>query len=552
VTALLRTPLDRLIEKATGFTLSPAQRALVAIGTGKRLQDLRGEVRAAAEQALGYERGPNEAMSALYCACGARAGKTLICSYLATWRALVVDLSGTAPGEMVKVGFLSASMKQAEAALRYSRSFISACGLDRIVMGKGSLHRFVIRREGGRLIEFSLMRGNAGGDPIAGSWWAALVVNECAVAVDPSGGQPILLDEIERAVRPRLLPARGASPGGLFIMESTGRSDAGPAWDRVRDNYGKPEADTVIFRASTLTLRPDDEALRRLVEREYLRDPESAQREFEAEFSPVGGGASYVFTRAVLDPIALDTMDVNQPPAAQLESYAGVDLAFTADGSALAIVRKRSPTDFHLAALRRWRPTRHAPLQPSVVIGELLDELERHGTRTVVADVHHFAQLAEAAAQRRNIRVLAAPNGAQGKCATHDAALELFSGGNFKMGRDHLLLRSLMRIVATRTPDGAVKIRSPRGKSGHGDDASALVLAAYAAHLYGGHRRDPAFVPRAPSIGMQQLGILDSNGQRIGPSAAEFSINAYGHAEARPARPRSDWEGRGTFDKGGF
>lgn len=540
MTALLATPLPRLAARATGFKLSPTQIALLSIGTGLGLARLAGDVRAAAVQALGYSRGPSRPPRVLFINPGARSGKTMLSAYLATHRALVCDLSGLAPGEECRVGFISASMRQARAGLVYAKGFIRALGLGSVITSERR-DSFTIRRDA-RTIEFSVIRGNVGGDYLHGFWFPALVVHECAIAVDPSsGGSALDLDAVEKAVRPRLLPARGTAPGGLIIEETTSRDAAGPAFDRVHDYHGHADAPIVVFRATTLELRPDDQALREHVEAERATDPVNAEREFDCSWVSAGT-SGHLFGAELLGPCIDPDLPLALDPLPNLHAWAGVDLAFTGDGSALAIVRQNAPR-FELATLRRWKPSKRAPLVPSVVCKEILDEAERHGVRMILCDVHHRETLEEHARKRRSIQVLRAPAGAAGKEQTHADAQELLGSGTFKMGRDGRLIRSLQRVTATRTPDGSVRIRAPRRKGDHGDDASALVLALHAAFRHGVRDTYSRPAPGRVSLGMQLLGLVDSSGQRIGEGAIQFEIDeTTGHARAVPGRRTHTFE----------
>lgn len=549
--AILHMPLEKLIVKATGFKLSPMQLAIIAIGTGKRVQDLRGEVRECAEHGLGYGEGPVKAPRILFLNCGARGSKTMCAAYLATHRALVCDLSGMAPGEQARVAFVSASMRQARAGLTYARGFIVALGLGKIIHSDRR-DAFTIRRDG-HDVEFAVVRGNTGGDALAGFWYPALVVHEAAIATDPSShGVALDLDAVEKAVRPRLLPARGKSLGGLIIEETTSRDATGPAYERVIGNHGKADAPIVVFKATTLELRPDDDALREHVEAEHEADPINAQREFDCEWISDGASGGFVFGEELLNPCTVDRPTTMRPEP-HLEAWAGIDLAFTSDGSALAIVRKRPTGDLELCSLKRWRPTKGQPLKPSVVIGEAFDEMQRHGCRLVWSDTHHYAQLLEHAQQRRGINPKQAPAGSAGKHTAHANAQEVLASGRFRMGRDHKLLKALKAIVATRSPNGAITIRSPRRSGDHGDDASAVVLALHGTHLRAGRGADPLPAGGTPSAMLHRLGITDRNGNQA--NGIDFKVDSAGRARAVPGTSRgpfespdrSQWHRQGAF-----
>jgi len=248
---LLRAPLAALVTKATGFALSPAQRALLYIASGARVENIKdAATREAATQALGYSEGPTHPPRIMFINAGARAGKTMLASYIATHRALTCDLSSCAPGEQVRVGFMSASKRQARAGLGYARGFIVALGLGKLIHSDRR-DSFTITR-GDRDLEFSIIRGNTGGDALAGSWWASLVVHECAIAVDPSSnGSALDLDAVEKATRPRLIPARGDRPGGIIIEETTSRDAHGAAYERA-ERHGDVDSPCVVIQGHDL------------------------------------------------------------------------------------------------------------------------------------------------------------------------------------------------------------------------------------------------------------------------------------------------------------
>ena len=417
--ALLRTDPVRLIERASGFTLSPMQRALVAIGTGAKLADLQGDVRECAELALGYDDGPQRPLRVLFLNKGARGGGTMLTSYLAALRALTCDVGGLAPGESARVAHLSGSMRQARHGLRYCLGFVKALGLGKLIKSERR-DSFVLARDG-REVEFIVLRSTTSGDDVAGFWYAGVCIHEASLAADPStGGVAVDLDGIERAVRPRLLPPRGRRPGGVMLYETTSRDAAGQAYEKFTDNHGKPDARIIAFRATTLELRPDDEALTDHIDAEREADGTNAEREFDCTWTSHGDSGA-VFGDDLLA-LALHDCPVNMRPDPSMSSFAGVDLAFTSDGSALAIVRQRPDDRFELCSLARWRPRKGHPLRPSEVIGEIFDTMEQHGCRLVWTDVHHYAQLLELAQHRRGIKIRKAPAGATGKHQTHHDA----------------------------------------------------------------------------------------------------------------------------------
>jgi len=292
-----------------------------------------------------------------------------------------------------------------------------------------------------------------------------------------------------------------------------------------------------------LELRPDDDALRELVESERDADPVNAAREYDCEWISAGEHG------AVFGDDVLTQCTVNQPTNLEpepLDCFGGIDLAFTGDGSALAIIRKRPTGDLELCALKRWRPRKGEPLRPSVVISEAFDTMERHGCHLVFADSHHFATLLEHASERKGIHIKKAPPGAAGKARTHADAVDVMTSGRFAMGADRQLLKSLRRVTATRAPSGETKITTSRRKGDHGDDASALVLALHAAHERAGRTRDRLPSPRRSPLESVKLGIVDRQSKHEVRIIGGEAILVPRHSA------RAHWGDRHKFNSGGF
>lgn len=523
--ALLRASPVRLIEKASGFKLSPMQKALVAIATGKTISDLTGEVRECAVRALGYDEGPSRTPRSMFVCKGARGGGTYLTSVIAALRALTVDLSGLAAGEAARCAHLSTNLAQARHGLRYASGFIKSLGLAIVAERRDS---FVLHRDDcNRDVEFAVLRSTNEGAELAGRWLAAVCVHEAALAADPSNGVAVDLSAIEKQARPRLLPANGKHPGGIILYETTARDAAGQAYEMFTDNFGKADARTVSFRATTLELQPQNVALQEHVDAERETDPINAAREFFCEWiSDEGSGR--VFSDEMIAPCIVD-QPANLPPNPTLESWCGLDTGYLHDGSGLAIVRKETSGLYTLCCLRRWSPRKGRPLKPSEVINEALDLMELHGCRTVWSDTHGYASLLEYAQKRRSIHVKPAEGSSSGRQNVHRDAQEMFASGRFVMGNDHHLRRGLLRIVATRTSDGAISIKSPRRKGDHGDLQAAFVLALSAAWRRGAKGADPLPVGSKPSTYLRDLGITDANGKRHA-DGLDFQVDAFGNA----------------------
>ena len=158
--------------------------------------------------------------------------------------------------------------------------------------------------------------------------------------------------------------------------------------------------------------------------------------------------------------------------------------------------------------------------------------------------------MSELAAERRGVRVKKAPAGAVGKFHVHRDAQSMMTSGLFRMGTDYQLQKSLRNIHVSKAPDGAVKIRSPRTRGNHGDDAASAVLAMWAAYKFGGRPTDALPKVGRPTEAARILGLVDANGRPR--DVGDFRISDNGRGVDRDSYNPNRFSDRATFRSGGF
>lgn len=158
---------------------------------------------------------------------------------------------------------------------------------------------------------------------------------------------------------------------------------------------------------------------------------------------------------------------------------AGVDLGFKSDHSALVVVGRMGER-FTVGEVVEQKPERGKPLVPSKVVDAFADVLKRYGIREVAGDAH-YAESARELFAAREIRLVDAPGGNEGKVSSYLALKALLAEGCIRIDQPQLR-RALKGIVRRAQPGGTIEIRQPRKRgAGHADAVSALVLAVWMA-----------------------------------------------------------------------
>ncbi len=118
------------------------------------------------------------------------------------------------------------------------------------------------------------------------------------------------------------------------------------------------------------------------------------------------------------------------------------------------------------------------------MIGRFAATMKRYGITVAIADQHAIDPVREILAQH-GIGLAEAPGGAPGKLETHLHAKAIITEGRFAMARNARVIGQLKAIRSKPAPGGGLSIWSPRRKGAHGDIASAVVLALFAAQRVG-------------------------------------------------------------------
>jgi hypothetical protein len=158
----------------------------------------------------------------------------------------------------------------------------------------------------------------------------------------------------------------------------------------------------------------------------------------------------------------------------------GFDLGFKNDASAAAIVHKRDGR-YTLVGHLEQRPSKGAPLVPGNVLASIAALCKRHRCQIAYGD-NHYAETAREVLGKEGIGFTLAPAGNSGKLQVYERAKELILEGRVSVPGNLPALVAQLKAVRTKPLSGGnVSLESPRTRAGHGDSASAFVLALWAA-----------------------------------------------------------------------
>lgn len=400
--------------------------------------------------------------------CGARAGKSYVLIALRLLHGLFVrDLHSLAPGQKAISLVVAPDMRLVKEVIGYARGALqSHPRLAELLVGDTE-HSLTVRRPiDGRVVSLEALPATRGGGAVRGRSLVDAALDESAFFRDE--GYAVNDVELYKAVSPRILP------GGQIIIASTPWAESGLLYELHKENYGHPVTALAAW-APTLVMHDTPEK-RAIVDRERLRDPDNARREFDAQFMTSGTG-QFFDSNAIKG--AVQSYDIVGHERNDRYRYAvGVDLGFRSDSSALVVV-EYDGSRYRTVECVELRPEQNAPLAPSRVIEEFSAVATRFGVSSIISDGHYREAIAEHL-QAHKLGLLDAPAGQTGKVESYARARAVLHEGRCILP-DHPRLISQMRSVVSKpTPGGGLSISSPRKPGGgHGDLVSAWVLAVH-------------------------------------------------------------------------
>lgn len=459
--------------RAVGVTLHPGQSAFCRVAyDGDGIASLTPEEQGAARAIFG-ELGdvPARARGVVAAVCGGRAGKTYVLVALRLVHGMLVrDLSSLAPGQRAVALVVAPNDKLRQEAVNYALGLIRKIPPLRamLVLPKGARDDdtpsdFGMRRPDGHIVTFESGVATRGGYGGRGRSFTDVAMDEVAFFRDAS--YKVNDADIFKAASSRVIP------GGQTIVASTPWAEAGLLYDLWAANHGNPTT-ALVGHAPTAIMNPSPFALE-MIARERERDPDNAEREFDAKF--MAGGTTVFFEAGALASAVDASLELPRTPQPGEEVAAGADFGFRSDSSALVITHRQGRTVVTGEVLE-LRPEEGVPLKPSRTVKQFAERMKANGCTYLMADGHYRETIVEHLGDEQ----LAYAEAPTAPAEAYVRARMLLREGRLKLPNHPRLLQQLREVQGRPLPGGGMSIIHPRWRTGgHGDIASAWVLAVY-------------------------------------------------------------------------
>ncbi|MEJ7728202.1 MAG: hypothetical protein WKG00_03220 [Polyangiaceae bacterium] len=447
------------------FAPSPAQLALVRAADGTHLDGIVSPDRMRFH--FGVDELPATRPSIVIPRTGVRAGKSLIAALGLLTSILRADFANVRSGELVRALIVAPVLKVSGAPFHHLVGTMKASTVLAPMLVKDGAESCTIRRPDGREVTVQLVAASSGGLNLRSTWLAGVIFDEADFHEDEDGA--VNLPDNLRAAMPRLLP------GGQAWVPSSPWADTGPYHEMFTEAFGNPGR-AVAFHSDSRSMNPTLSLEDEVAERE--RDPDNAAREYDA--IPLSANSSNFFP----DEVLVRAIDKGRPmflePIPGHRHFAGVDLGFRKNSSALAIARMQG-AGVRLAYHEERRPELGKPLKPSMVVREFAEKCLDYGARSMRGDLHYADAAHEylANVKRGDQRISYeewAPT-MEGQTEAFTAFRTLMAEGRCELPNDARLVTQMKRTTTRPLPGGKIKVILPKQGQSHGDVLMAVVLA---------------------------------------------------------------------------
>ena len=458
--------MEELLVHPLGFGLKTAsivQRAIMRVADGKPLGELWGHpavVRAFGGEEPQLEGKPKEmaVLSAIRC------GKSLMAACMAVHWTQVCAVEHLGPGEVPRVSIVSINKDLAEVIFGHVVGRVMASpALKGLVMGEPTTDTIVLRHPSGRPVEIKVVAGSRSGSTLVARWSAGAVFDEFPRMLG-EGEAVVNWDDMRKAVLLRILP------GSQVISIGSPWAPFGPAYNVVKEHYGRPTRNMVVVKAPGWDLNPQlwtPQAVRDAEE----KDPQAFRTDVAAEFAQPEESL-----------ITQDSLDAATRPAPLIETpKPGVQYSAAIDpatrGNAWTLIIACQEGDKRRVALaRQWIGTAAAPLRPGAILEEVARLCRAYRISVLDSDQYYGDALRDLAAQQKLVLVVHAWTERE-KLAKFLALKTMFEQGMVEIPADPTLRSDLGRVKKVLKGSGA-SINFPRTSDGrHCDYAPCLAMA---------------------------------------------------------------------------
>ena len=460
--------------------LSPAQRGIVKAIYGLHMTSEEAQVMADLLEGVPLNpKGYDEAAII----CGRRSGKTVLAAGIGThetvkWGPFLRDHLDA--GEVAEGILIAQTDKDANKAKNYIKGNFQTL--------KDNGNDFLAKTEGQERaitgsaiktcwpLEIVIYPATKEGSRGATALWALL--DEIAYWKTAEGAYS--QDEgVVEAVEPTLATLAAMRP--KLIMISSPRKKEGVLYKAYK---GREKSEMLVVRAPTWVMNPKIERDNpKFFIRKQAKNPESYIREWAAEFSDEADGTLFI-PPAVIE-ACVNAGRIQTPRQPGIDYLAWIDAGFKRDrfslgiGHLIAAIGAEGNDRAHIDRMRHWTPEPMAkgrkarPLDPDVVVDEVVEELRYYGIDTVHGDQFADVPLAKAF-EKRGIRFIESPVSMPEKMEAFKNTRAAMRVKLVDLPDDPETISDFKGLLKKETSGGHLQIGAPKRKGSY-DDAANVV-----------------------------------------------------------------------------
>jgi hypothetical protein len=430
---------------------------------------------------------------------GGRGGKTSrLLAPKAVHAAMTVPLPTLAPEEHAVALIVAPRALEAKQALSFCRGVIASKpelrnrvvnivvqrGAERL----GTTDCITLRRYDGKLVDIRIGVASSGGLSARAKTLVFCGMDEAAFfrAEGAHTDKDLYQAAIQRVV-----------PGGQVWMVSTPWIEGfGVMEELYGEDWGRHEQ-TLCATGTTRMLNPTWDPDHTIEAHLRRTDPDNASREIDAV--PLPAGSKLFFPPELIARAVNDNRPLILEPDLRFSHFAGMDLGFRKNSSALVIVRDEGPK-LRLAYMEEVKMVRGQRPPPSVICKGFATACGRYSVWSAQGDLHysetareHFGETPVPDPAWRGMNASMRTVAYEEFIPTAESVSKAFGRGRDLMGEGRLelpnhagLLSEMRRTTARPTPGGGIKVELPRIGNSHGDLSMATFIAV-------GQHRDNAY-----------------------------------------------------------
>jgi hypothetical protein len=274
--------------------------------------------------------------------------------------------------------------------------------------------------------------------------------------------------EVLRAIRPSM----ATFPNAKLVKISSPFAKQGPVWDDFQARLDRD--DLLVWHLDSKTMNPSLDA--DFLAAEEVRDPESFQREYLAEFWE---SASALLPAEKVEACVVPSR-ISLGPANGNSYVAALDAAFKGDLFTFCIGHRTKENRVAINLLMAWQGTPTKPVQLRTVLDSIAQTLKLFRLSTISGDQFCSEPVRQALAERGvTFNEFVFSSGS--KMEIYSTLRTLVIEKQIELLDDPATTKELKKLEAVAAPGGKLRIGAPEHGNVHDDRATVVALVSHLA-----------------------------------------------------------------------